>query len=73
MLKIKDDIEAKELENYGFVLKRDRGINEIYYSTYTGLMSKHLRVDKKGKIYGCDLHLIFDLIQAGLVEKVEEE
>ena len=70
MLKIKDNVDLKELEKFG--LKEDKENNrydiqeEIYREIY------YLRVykdDRDIRFFGQE-DVLFDLIQAGLVEKV---
>lgn len=65
MLKIKDNIDLKELEKFGFELKTD---------DFKKLVTEGLTIwviDRE--IWGTNLDLLFDLIQAGLVEKVGDE
>ena len=79
MLKIRDDIDLKELEKFGYE-ERDIGLNEPYivYKKYIksfisidilpdGTIIKN-NDDYEGIIKNEDIQ---DLIQAGLVEKVE--
>lgn len=73
MLKIKDNVDLKELEKFGFkqyeythllVLRKDE-------HDFAGIDIR----DRRYEILDlCNLtyNLIYDLIQAGLVEKVEE-
>ena len=62
MLKIKDNVDLKELEKFGF-----EEFSVIYYHEFVS-------VDKNGRfIQSNNLDLVYDLIQAGLVEKVGEE
>ena len=88
MLKIKDNIELKELEKYGF--KKDTYyIGSDYYSYRKVLYEEDKRgygnyeylmieIDLDGEIvmWGTvykkfiDIDVLYDLIQAGLVEKV---
>lgn len=81
MLKIKENADLKELEKYGFK-------NFILFCEYNKnvcefLKSKHLNVNKETKEIYLEkleiwqdsresLDLLYDLIQAGLVEKVEK-
>lgn len=81
MLKIKDNVDLKELENYGFVY--DKRI-KCYYGGYSN-RELHLRVyeddiNREIKMYEPfrdvedeenNIEILYDLIQAGLVEKVE--
>lgn len=76
MLKIKDNVDLKELEKFGF---EDTGL-EYEWSDDDGWLYDTIRVAKDYKdikfiIYDDFegmLNILFDLIQAGLVEKVEE-
>lgn len=81
MLKIKENIDLKELEKYGF--KNFILFCEYYKNVYEFLKIKHLNVNKKTKEIYLEkleiwqdsresLDLLYDLIQAGLVEKVEK-
>ena len=76
MLKIKDNVDLKELEKFGFEK------NSFYYKKIGRSSFIDIDADKIISLYvGCkDVHLVilekqldilFDLIQAGLVEKVE--
>ena len=84
MLKIKDDVDLKELEKFGF--KQSNYDKEILIIIYKDelYVEDYIEVDKIKRIltlghyqeeYGaCYLNvgeLLYDLIQAGLVEKVE--
>jgi hypothetical protein len=81
MLKIKDNVDLKELEKFGFEYKE-------WYCDYKKFWIKHYRfqyisvkletkeitlLNKEiwQKNYDESLEKIYDLIQAGLVEKVE--
>ena len=88
MLKIKDDVDLKELEKFGFEKlednfrkhkyswKRDLG-NDCYYELYVNKDNYlHIKVVAN---YNYELlivkrlqNILFDLIKAGLVEKVGE-
>ena len=79
MLKIKDDVDLKELEKFGFeknlreMVKRwEGGTEEIIID----LNDKYIRIIKILNYAWCCieevLDVLFDLIQAGLIEKVEE-
>ena len=77
MLKIKDDVDLKELEK--FELEFNNGYNE-----YRLFEKEQIFVDCETREIGLSdescynmvtdkpLNILFDLIQAGLVEKVEE-
>lgn len=82
MLKIKNEIDFKELEKFGYI---DLGKNAYMKNTQPEVINSPwvLRVDKhtrKIKYWnfengrtGATSRFIQDLIQAGLVEKVVEE
>ena len=59
MLKIKDNVDLKELEKFGF-----KEFSNIYFSEATSISKKYRF------ILTSNLDLVYDLIQAGLVEKV---
>ena len=68
-LKIRDDVDLKELEKFGFIKYR---YNTFYENNKIRVCAnKHIRIIAKGTPY--DICAIFDLIQAGLVEKVVED
>lgn len=84
MLKIKDSVDLKELEKFGFyknswseggysylvpdINESGRCKVEIHTSKYG-----YLSFEMEGKLYGLNVpSIIFDLIQAGIVEKVEK-
>lgn len=94
MLKIKDNVELKELEKFGFeenelirsngekyfVLKKMTDACSYYVDIYfvVNLVNNHLRFDTSAyAIQDIDAEdfaeVLFDLIQAGLVEKVVED
>lgn len=76
MLKIKDDVDLKELEKFGFFLKtKSEIIKYVWKNRYyvdcieIDLETRQIRClgDKNANV------VLYDLIQAGLVEKVKEE
>ena len=79
MLKIKDNVDLKELEKYGFI-EDEFKVRLLYeQNRYTGL-----RVEKETKKIGLynsvdivvekrTLDILYDLIKDGLVEKVEDK
>lgn len=84
MLKIRDNVDLDELEKFGF--EYDEDINQYFYYGFTRAdCNSEIRmyVDKKDRIIttGFDVYVhegkihdkIYDLIQAGLVEKVEKD
>ena len=80
MLKIRDDVDLKELEKFGFEkVQEDDG----YYYTkqyFVKDMSFNYWINEETRIIELENNYIFikldntlyDLIQAGLVEKIEE-
>lgn len=81
MLRIKDDVDLKELEKFGFEDELDRF---FYYEFTEPNCNSELRLyiekDTRKISTGIDMYCspykvhnkIYDLIQAGLVEKVED-
>lgn len=82
MLKIKDNVDLKELEKYGF---KNVSYKNYVYKPKVDIDLNEIWVDgdtKKIHIIDCDsdvgyivdenLDKLFELIQAGLVEKVSE-
>lgn len=72
MLKIKDNVNLKELEKFGI---KQYG---QHYNAITKFSIPYLSIlNECGRKIVCyadeDLDVLFDLIQAGLVEKVEEQ
>ena len=76
MLKIKDNVDLKELEKYGFK-KRDRWY-EFYgedVTTEVSIEDRELYLFSTGaeEIQSMSIpHAVYDLIKDGLVEKVEQ-
>ena len=74
MLKIKDNVDLKELEKYGFDLEQTKDKDDLIWGFDSNLLFyKDSRIiilpwNKQDKA----LNTLYDLIQAGLVEKVEE-
>lgn len=82
MLKIKDDVDLKELEKFGFKHRYEKVyeyIREIdgmtVYRIYTTNRHHILQIEilQPVIIAGSLQKIIYNLIQAGLVEKIEEE
>lgn len=76
MLKIKDDIDLKELEKFGFKKWHYRENHDYYiypntkdYAIYIFIETREIMVDK---FYDNHLTVLYDLIKADLVEKVED-
>lgn len=82
MLKIKDNVDLKELEKYGFELKTDRTVERYQLSindkncgqAYLFVMpiTRKLIINAYGTYISDKLTIIYDLIKADLVEKVED-
>lgn len=86
MLKIKDHIELKELEKFGFKYTEDKsyrgdfsycekliGSNIILgVSEPSKVIYSNITITLTTYIFSDGFDVIFDLIQAGLVEKVKE-
>ena len=76
MLKIKDNVDLKELEKYGFE-KRDRWYEFYgeYVTTEVFIEDRELYLYSTGAKEIQDMsipHIVYDLIKYGLVEKVEK-
>lgn len=86
MLKIKDNVDLKELEKYGFVFEKAHGlINERYVYYDEDEQTVEIATNDKtifvedisgsytfGAIVDNALSVLYDLIKADLVEKVSE-
>ena len=86
MIKIKDNVDLKELEKYGFTIDKDTKMEYYFdfvpYNANDNYNSTYVLINKYGKIIDAEeiqrehanslIDLIYDLIQDGLVEKVEE-
>ena len=85
MLKIKNNVDLKELEKFGFekvspswyvLTIRDNTEEEISFGVSLFAEPRCINIGYSNKSYGgissftYDLDVLFDLIQAGLVEKV---
>ena len=77
MLKIKDNVDLKELEKFGF-----KNIPQYCDSEYYSLKTDFVCIEIMQRIisiehyeFDCyvfyELDILYDLIQAGLIEKVE--
>ena len=76
MLKIKDDVDLKELEKYGFEFVEESKKNPESYAWRfeTKENYNYLFIPTWSReILGCDLVKTYDLIKADLVEKVGNE
>lgn len=66
MLKIKDNVDLKQLEKFGF---EKYNYDNFYHNGKVRVANNgSIRIVAKGSSY--DIDVIFDLIQANLVEKV---
>lgn len=76
MLKIKDNVDLKELEKFGFKLDQDEWYLKRVKRCYIFIKPLSRQIIIRASTYGEEIEqieVIYDLIQAGLVEKVEEE
>lgn len=75
MLKIKDNVDLKELEKYGFEYEKGIIIKEqgayCKYATSIDIVDRTIRPYYAGFSY-YDYEIIYDLIKADLVEKIED-
>ena len=85
MLKIKDNVDLKELEKFGFTFfENGSGTTGYAYDTIKGSITiiekdrefNNEYIDERkipvSQALMCNLELLYDLIKADLVEKVEE-
>lgn len=82
MLKIKEGIDLKELEKYGFKIKKSipkyitrHDGSKVEYLVVCGQSGKNIGYMLNGKNYGYgiwNLDILYDLIKDDLVEKVKE-
>lgn len=79
MLKIKDDVDLKELENFGFIKYRSIEDGEMYYCICDLFIGKDRRILQDDGINPCksidyrlsekEVDKIYDLIQARISRK----
>lgn len=77
MLKIKDNVDLKELEKFGFKKYYYRENHDYYMYPNTKEYKLYIFIENRqimaNDIYSeKPLEVLYDLIQAGIVEKVEE-
>lgn len=74
MLKIKDDVDLKELEKFGFHLGTTYITDkECYFSTKIMILVEDRIIKKEEKTFDTtDYETLYDLIKEDLVEKVGE-
>ena len=73
MLKIKDNVDLKELIKYGFTTKMYEPFEYIFITNGLGIFEKNpdRRIEVRNGFDIVDLEILYDLIKDGLVEKVE--
>lgn len=73
MLKIKNDVDLKELENFGFHLGTTYITDkECYFSSKIMILVEDRIIKKEERTFDTtDYDTLYDLIKADLVEKVE--
>ena len=78
MLKIKDNVDLKELEKFGFIYIEELGYDGNLFSYWNGgecvcVDTDDRKIDEMGLGYSNkDVDTLYDLIKADLVEKVDE-
>jgi len=76
MLKIVDNIDLKELEKFGFIYIQNSNFpilsNQEYYYDYVGTIAiyENTRAIIVKHTGNETMNILYDLIQAGLVEKI---
>lgn len=73
MLKIKDDVDLKELKKFGFLNKEDcyyRNINNAFLFVMTN--NRIIGIQTDCGIHTFILDVLFDLIQEGIVKEVDK-
>ena len=82
MLKIKDNVDLKELEKFGFKHQKLIYFKDIVRQCCNLRENKKIYIDEQSRnisigigLFNTDIELdiIYDLIQAGLVEKVNDK
>lgn len=72
MLKIKDNVDLKELEKYGFKIIDNNNFKSIHYKQAFFITPNTDKIIVPERIIaGNDLDVMYDLITSDLVEKVE--
>ena len=82
MLKIRDDVDLKELKKFGFITYTSCDEWEIYYCICNLFIGKDKIIRQDDGVNECkdcihkfndtEISILYDLIQAGLVEKVSD-
>ena len=80
MLKIKEGVDLEELKNFGFIKYRSIDDGELYWCICNLFIGKDKKILQDDGINCCksidyqlseiEIEIIFDLIQANIVEKV---
>ena len=75
MLKIKDDVDLKELENFGFTYTQGEDYHKDNFNMYLSLGdNRELNINCDDSYFDTDIRecieWLYDLIKADLVEKV---
>ena len=79
MLKIKDNVDSKELEKFGFKYNKENNTYEyVFYNDYSTQVlwikyNKKIMIEEFEGEVGCLYEILEQLIQTGLAEKVVEE
>lgn len=78
MLKIRDGVDLKELEKYGFEYQKETGYYEVNFS-YNTEGFDGLSISERSRIIYCytnyvgkPQHILYDLIKADMVEKIDD-
>ncbi len=76
MLKIKDNVDLKELEKFGFKLNSDKSylltIEKDNINTIIAIEEERTLYVQSNRYHIEELDILYDLIKAGLVEKVSD-
>lgn len=74
MLKIKDSVDLKELKKFNFKLDSDEWyVNGSSFIVYIKPVSRKISIKTRDAALCENIDIVYDLIQANLVEKVEEK
>lgn len=71
MLKIKDNVDLKELEKFGFVNEKFAYVKSSFNNLVTIYDDKIIDFRVMSSMHN-DIDIIYDLIKADLVEKVDD-
>ena len=83
MLKIKDDVPLEKLKDFGFIKYHNIDDGEYYWCICNLFIGENRLIKQDDNCNPCvsreyelseyEVEILYDLIQAGLVEKIEEE